>query len=115
MNLFGQEALHTVMHPNEKTAIMQAQVSSKPSRMPSMARREVTDQGDLLHVQRAPPNLMKTLKHLLETSKMPQGAEAILVPVGSIKVPRGQFLSSIDNIIKSISPLQTRTLTLFSA
>ena len=38
--LFGQEALQKVMHPNEKTAIMQAQVSSKPSRMPSMARRK---------------------------------------------------------------------------
>ncbi|MCJ1313918.1 hypothetical protein MMC25_007598 [Agyrium rufum] len=37
--LFGQEALQTVMHPKEKTAVMQAQVSSKPSRMPSMARR----------------------------------------------------------------------------
>ena len=37
--LFGQDALHTVIHPNEKTAVLQAQVSSKPSRMPSMARR----------------------------------------------------------------------------
>lgn len=38
--LFGQEALQTVTHPKEKTAIMQAQVSSKPLRMPSMARRK---------------------------------------------------------------------------
>lgn len=38
--LFGQEALQTVMHPNEKTAVMQAQVSSKPLRMPSLARRK---------------------------------------------------------------------------
>ena len=37
--LFGQEALQTITHPQEKTAIMQAQVSSKPLRMPSMARR----------------------------------------------------------------------------
>ncbi|KAL2003441.1 hypothetical protein VTN02DRAFT_3844 [Thermoascus thermophilus] len=38
--LFGQEALQKVTHPKEKTAIMQAQVSSKPMRMPSMARRK---------------------------------------------------------------------------
>ena len=37
--LFGQEALQAIMHPKERTAVMQAQVSSKPSRMPSMARR----------------------------------------------------------------------------
>src|SRR5436190_12703249 len=39
--LFGQEALQTITHPKEKTAIMQGQVSSKPMRMPSMARRKV--------------------------------------------------------------------------
>ena len=38
--LFGQESLQTVTHPRERTAIMQAQVSSKPLRMPSMARRK---------------------------------------------------------------------------
>ncbi|KAL9105392.1 MAG: hypothetical protein Q9227_009430 [Pyrenula ochraceoflavens] len=37
--LFGQDALQTVTHPQERSAIMQAQVSSKPLRMPSMARR----------------------------------------------------------------------------
>ncbi|ODH30412.1 hypothetical protein ACO22_03567 [Paracoccidioides brasiliensis] len=39
--LFGQEALQTVRHPQEKSAIMQAQVMSKPLRMPSMARRKM--------------------------------------------------------------------------
>lgn len=37
--LFGQEALQTLAHPKEHTAIMQAQVSSKPMRKPSVARR----------------------------------------------------------------------------
>ena len=37
--LFGQEALQTVMHPQERTAVLQAHVSSKPTRKPSMARR----------------------------------------------------------------------------
>jgi chitin synthase len=39
--LFGQKALQKVTHPQEKNAIMQAQVSSKPQRMPSMARRKI--------------------------------------------------------------------------
>ncbi|KAF2456162.1 chitin synthase-domain-containing protein [Lineolata rhizophorae] len=43
--LFGQEALNRVHHPKEKTAIMQASVSSKPMRMPSMARRKTERAG----------------------------------------------------------------------
>lgn len=43
--LFGQEALHKMTHPKEKTAIIQASVSSKPSRMPSMARRKADKTG----------------------------------------------------------------------
>jgi chitin synthase len=42
--LFGQEELKKVTHPKEKSAIMQASISSKPMRMPSMARRK-TDRG----------------------------------------------------------------------
>jgi chitin synthase len=43
--LFGQEALHKMSHPKEKSAIMQATVSSKPTRMPSMARRKADKTG----------------------------------------------------------------------
>ncbi|OAL43010.1 chitin synthase 6 [Pyrenochaeta sp. DS3sAY3a] len=43
--LFGQEALHQMTHPKEKTAIVQASVSSKPTRMPSMARRKADKTG----------------------------------------------------------------------
>ncbi|KAI0441756.1 chitin synthase [Xylaria telfairii] len=38
--LFGQEALQTVMHPKEKTTVMQASVSSKPMRAPSVMSRK---------------------------------------------------------------------------
>jgi chitin synthase len=37
--LFGQDVLKKVTHPKEKATIVQASVSSKPSRMPSVARR----------------------------------------------------------------------------
>lgn len=40
--LFGQEALQTVMHPHEKTTVMQATVSSKPMRAPSVMSRKGT-------------------------------------------------------------------------
>ncbi|KAI1748227.1 chitin synthase [Xylaria castorea] len=38
--LFGQEALQTVMHPQEKSTVMQASVSSKPMRAPSVMSRK---------------------------------------------------------------------------
>jgi chitin synthase len=37
--LFGQEALKKVTHPKEKSTIVQASVSSKPMRMPSVSKR----------------------------------------------------------------------------
>lgn len=42
IRLFGQEALKTVMHPKEKTTVMQASVSSKPMRQPSVMSRKGT-------------------------------------------------------------------------
>jgi chitin synthase len=43
--LFGQEALQKMSHPKEKSAIVQATVSSKPTRMPSLARRKADQTG----------------------------------------------------------------------
>ncbi|KAI1265793.1 glycosyltransferase family 2 protein [Xylariaceae sp. FL1019] len=40
--LFGQEVLQTVMHPQERTTVMQASVSSKPMRAPSVVSRKTT-------------------------------------------------------------------------
>lgn len=45
--LFGQSVLQKVTHPKEKTAVVQAQVSSKPMRMPSMARRKISPSSQL--------------------------------------------------------------------
>ncbi|KAF2207610.1 glycosyltransferase family 2 protein [Cercospora zeae-maydis SCOH1-5] len=38
--LFGQEALNKTLHPQDRTAITQASVASKPSRMPSTIRKK---------------------------------------------------------------------------
>lgn len=117
--LFGQESLHTVMHPKEKTAIMQAQVSSKPLRMPSMARRrgerparlrervrsdehsaedDIDDLSGLAGRDRKGPS--ETKKTGSRLGGLDQGAS-------------GQFLASLDNITKSISSPNTNPYIVF--
>ena len=114
--LFGQEALHTVMHPNERTAVMQAQVSSKPSRMPSMARRKAERPGrfgtrtvsgghseiDDLDSQAAGAGRgsRDDRKGTSHSAGIDQGAS-------------GQFLSSLDNITKSLSSTSTNPYFVF--
>lgn len=114
--LFGQEALHTVMHPNEKSAIMQAQVSSKPLRMPSVARRKGerpgrlgarptsaahSSEGDL---DSQTGDLRKRSTERLKGSNRPGGVD---------QGASGQFLSSLDNITKSISSTNTNPYFIF--
>lgn len=93
--LFGQEALNKMTHPHERTAIVQASVASKPSRMPSMARRRNErhmklggrgDNDDETTRTASKPNKLDTWNQ--------QGAAA-------------QFLSSLDNINRSISAHST--------
>ena len=113
--LFGQEALHTVMHPNEKTAVMQAQVSSKPLRMPSMARRK----GDRL----SRPGLRSTSAAYSNDEfdshpgdvhkKLTDGRKGNSRLVGIDQGASGQFLSSLDNIIKSVSSPDTNPYFVF--
>ena len=102
--LFGQDALHTVMHPNEKTAIMQAQVSSKPLRMPSMARRpgQRSARAGMRSVSGARSN-EDELDSQLGDNQNKRSSKAINRLVGIDQGASGQFLSSLDNIIKSIS------------
>lgn len=105
--LFGQEALKTVMHPQEKTAVMQAQVSSKPLRMPSMARRR----GDRFNKQGGrtasrPRTGEETEEHgsdIGSSRKTSAEGRNSNSPMGSPdQGASGQFLASLDNIRKSI-------------
>ena len=117
--LFGQEALHTIVHPKEKTAIMQAQVSSKPLRMPSMARRrggrparfasrrenddrsaddDIDDFSGLAGRDRKEPSERK------KTGSRPGGID---------QGASGQFLASLDNITKSLSSPNTNPYFVF--
>ncbi|KAF2837194.1 glycosyltransferase family 2 protein [Patellaria atrata CBS 101060] len=100
--LFGQDALNTVVHPREKTAIMQASVSSKPMRKPSMAKRRgdrpvrsgtkktnVLDDDHGSDFDDTKSNTSRTRKGKSE-SQVQQGAAA-------------QFLSSLSSISKSLN------------
>ena len=113
--LFGQEALHTVMHPNEKTAIMQAQVSSKPLRIPSMARRKGERPGRLAarttsathsneDLDSQPGDVRKRSGERLKGNNRLGGID---------QGASGQFLSSLDNITKSISSTDTNPYFVF--
>ncbi|KIV97756.1 hypothetical protein PV10_01466 [Exophiala mesophila] len=102
--LFGQEALNTVSHPAEKSAIVQAQVSSKPLRMPSISRKkhdQLRRMGSI-RADRSPapvaesaesgarPDDLRTRRTKPSASGLTQGAAA-------------QFLSALDNITKSLT------------
>jgi len=113
--LFGQEALHTVMHPNEKTAIMQAQVSSKPSRMPSMARRKGERPGRLGARTTSGTGSNKDLDTSTgDLRKKSADGRKGNTPIGGVdQGASGQFLSSLDNITKSISATDTNPYFVF--
>lgn len=110
--LFGQDALHTVMHPNEKTAIMQAQVSSKPLRMPSMARRKGGRSGQLTARTGSATQSITGEDDLSGIAG--EKKEAKSGRLGGIdQGASGQFLSSLDNITKSICATNTNSYFVF--
>lgn len=109
--LFGQEALHTVMHPNEKTAVLQAQVSSKPSRMPSMARRKGERPGRLGARSTSATHSNDELD--ASTGDLHKGRKGNNRLGGVDQGASGQFLSSIDNITKSLSSIDTNPYFVF--
>lgn len=102
--LFGQEALNKVTHPKDRSAVTQASVASKPSRMPSMARRKAERQARLgaqrdedKSDDRGARSFSRTLK---PSGDQQQGAAA-------------QFLSSLDNINKSLTANNTNPYFVF--
>jgi chitin synthase len=103
-DLFGQEALQTVTHPKERTAIMQGQVMSKPMRMPSMARRKTSPPSRLVP-DMAPSEDMDDCGIQAESSTTKDSSgrgKSGLLPNG-IQGAASQFLSSLDIVKKSLS------------
>ena len=115
--LFGQEALQTVMHPMEKTTVMQAQVSSKPSRMPSMARRR-GDRPQRFTTKTASAGRDRTSdEYESEAGDERQNPNHIkkgtTQQISSNQGASGQFLASLENIRKSITSPNTNSYYVF--
>ncbi|CAG8983571.1 hypothetical protein HYALB_00009891 [Hymenoscyphus albidus] len=104
--LFGQDALQSMVHPQEKNTIMQAQVSSKPLRKPSVMRRK----GDRPNrfAGREKPQLfgddddveIVEPENTRRARNLDQGAA-------------GQFLSSLDNVTRSLTAPNTNPYFVF--
>lgn len=105
--LFGQEALNKVTHPRDRTAVTQASVASKPSRMPSMARRRADRQAKLAVAQKNndddkdSDDGVRTVSRTPKTGNDPQQGAA------------AQFLSALDNINKSLTAPNTNPYFVF--
>ncbi|KAL3419761.1 chitin synthase [Phlyctema vagabunda] len=102
--LFGQEALQTVVHPQEKTTIMQAQVSSKPLRQPSVMRKK----GDRPRPA-ARRNMSDSVEDVTDLNEEPKGRRGRSIDQGAA----AQFLSSIDNVTKSLTAPNTNPYFVF--
>ncbi|KAE8165952.1 chitin synthase-domain-containing protein [Aspergillus tamarii] len=100
--LFGQEALQTVTHPKEKTAIMQAQVSSKPLRMPSMARRKASPASRLTFDAPTAEEPEDYESYGGSTAKS-SGRRKSAMSMTGIQGAAGQFLSSLEIVNKCLS------------
>ena len=100
-DLFGQEALNTVVHPKEKTAIVQASVSSKPMRMPSMARRKGDRPGKF--TTRQATTFEDDGASDYDSKSITRGSNKNGDSTGKQLGAAAQFLSSLNNITKSIT------------
>lgn len=109
-SLFKQDVLQPTYHQQDKSAIVQATLSSKPTRMPSMAQRRPGRSGGRAASRRPADedvsdddsrerrgNRSRSQKN---ESVITQGAAA-------------EFLTSLDNIVKSISTANTNPYFMF--
>ncbi|KAM7203794.1 chitin synthase-like protein [Naviculisporaceae sp. PSN 640] len=111
--LFGQEALQTVVHPQERTTVMQASVSSKPMRAPSIMSK------------RGRPSTARTTNRLPVQQEREMsfdqgsdnGGEAGGRRSTSSKHTEqgasGQFLSALENVTRSFTAPNTNCYFVF--
>jgi chitin synthase len=110
--LFGQEVLNKVVHPHEQTAVMQASIASKPTRMPSMARRKHDRLARL--AARQPIIEEDTISEPeSRTSTFVGGARGGKSSDTAQPGVAAQFLSSLQAITKSLTAPQTNAYFVF--
>ncbi|KAG5923867.1 hypothetical protein E4U61_002330 [Claviceps capensis] len=112
--LFGQDVLQTVPHPNEKKTVMQATISSKPMRAPSVMSRK-GGRGRGLPSQRrpqAPPLFDAGNNNVPDEAKSPK-ASKVANKASIDQGASGQFLSSLDNLQKAVTDPGTNAYFVF--
>jgi chitin synthase len=107
--LFGQEALQTVTHPQEKSTVMQATVSSKPMRAPSVMSRKTTRTART--ARRQQQQAQEELERLSEAASTRDPAKQ--QQQHSEQGASGQFLSSLENVTKAVADPSTNCYFVF--
>jgi len=102
--LFGQEALNKIVHPQERTAVVQASVASKPMRMPSMARKK-HDRLARLDEQRQLAD-----DYDVESRTSTMGGRSVKEGQQGVAA---QFLSSLQNVLTPLAAAQTNSYFVF--
>ncbi|KAB5572417.1 glycosyltransferase family 2 protein [Coniochaeta sp. 2T2.1] len=107
--LFGQEALQTVVHPQERTTVMQATVASKPMRQPSVMSRKPGRPTTSRTTRTMPsqPERETSFDNASEAGDTRRGSRP------SEQGASGQFLASIDNVTKSLTAPNTNCYFVF--
>jgi chitin synthase len=109
--LFGQEALQTIVHPQERTTVMQATVASKPMRAPSIMSkrpgRPMTARTTRTAQAQAQAEMETPLDNTSEAGDGRRGTRH------SEQGASGQFLSSIENVTKSLTAPNTNCYFVF--
>jgi chitin synthase len=103
--LFGQEAVSTVSHPKMTSTIIQGQILSKPTRMPSMSRKKFD------RMQRFAKRGSQD-DDSVEGDSRPSTAAA-RGKAESQQGVAGQFLTSLQNITKTLSSHGTNSYFVF--
>jgi chitin synthase len=107
--LFGQEALQTVVHPQERTTVMQATVASKPMRQPSVMSRKP---GRPM-TARTTRTLPTQQEREMSVDNVSEAGESRRGSRPSEQGASGQFLASIDNVTKSLTAPNTNCYFVF--
>ncbi|OLN97373.1 Chitin synthase 8-like protein 1 [Colletotrichum chlorophyti] len=112
--LFGQEALKTVTHPKERSTVMQATISSKPTRAPSVMSRKNTrtarNQRRIQQYQQQQEESNEELDRLSEGNSQNGGNPKLQA---SEQGASGQFLASLENVTKAVADPGTNSYFVF--
>lgn len=107
--LFGQDVLQTVTHPQERTTVMQATISSKPMRSPSVVSRKGVAGRALASRRQQEANIFDSAAVPVES----KGSKTNSNKAGIEQGASGQFLTSLDNVQKAVTDPGTNVYFVF--